>query len=312
MDNESRRTFVEKERSVVAGTSAEPGVLASWLFLGDSIAQPLPGRVSPHTYGGDILFRTQVTLYAELPAGPADTSAVDVEYTFAPPESHEESEPAHNGVLKGLQPVAGIILQPPGGEDSTSYEISSGHARPAVSLFVPLPTQRLPLRPFTFSMTLRQGSRTFTLSRPVRMVWPEMPLSLRNVDFALDALRFLASESQLDSLRDGDFDTRVRNLERFWDARDLRPETPTNEAMVQYYRRVDHAVTTFATLRQPDGLRSDRARIYVLYGPPTRTERSLDPQSGFREIWIYERLNRRFTFVDRTRSGTYTLESTSP
>jgi hypothetical protein len=81
--------------------------------------------------------------------------------------------------------------------------------------------------------------------------------------------------------------------------------------MTEYYRRVDHAVRTFGTLRQPDGFRSDRGKVYILYGPPTKTDRMLDPDAGFREVWIYERLNKKFTFADENKSGNYVLVNTS-
>ncbi|HTR99827.1 MAG TPA: GWxTD domain-containing protein, partial [Bacteroidota bacterium] len=57
----------------------------------------------------------------------------------------------------------------------------------------------------------------------------------------------------------------------------------------------------------PDGFRSDRGRIYVLYGPPTSSDRTLDPVAGHREVWTYARLKKRFIFIDRDRSGNYIL-----
>jgi hypothetical protein len=81
--------------------------------------------------------------------------------------------------------------------------------------------------------------------------------------------------------------------------------------MTQYYRRVDYAIRTFGTLRQPDGFRSDRGRIFILYGPASTTERSLDPSSGFKEVWVYSRFKKKFVFVDENKSGNYILVSAS-
>jgi hypothetical protein len=44
-----------------------------------------------------------------------------------------------------------------------------------------------------------------------------------------------------------------------------------------------------------------------LYGPPTTMNRTLDPVAGFQETWVYERLGKRFVFVDRTKTGNYVL-----
>jgi hypothetical protein len=82
--------------------------------------------------------------------------------------------------------------------------------------------------------------------------------------------------------------------------------------MAEYYRRVDHATRNFGTLRIPDGSRSDMGKIFILYGPATRTERSLNPGGGHIETWFYDRLRKKFVFVDQDKKGTYTLAATAP
>ena len=99
-------------------------------------------------------------------------------------------------------------------------------------------------------------------------------------------------------------------LSQFWKKKDSTPETAYNEVMVEYYRRVDHATRFFGTLRDPDGFKSDRGRIYILYGPPTNTERTLSPSSGYQEEWTYANAGKRFIFADESKSGNYVLVST--
>jgi GWxTD domain-containing protein len=138
-------------------------------------------------------------------------------------------------------------------------------------------------------------------------VWPDMPLSLRDVEFALDALRYITTEQQLDSLKDGSFETQRDNLEKFWAQRNPDKQSAINPVMTQYYRRVDYAVKNFGTLRDPDGSKTDRGRIYILHGAPARVQRSLDPDRGFKEVWTYTNPEREFVFVDESKSGNYTL-----
>ena len=137
-----------------------------------------------------------------------------------------------------------------------------------------------------------------------------MPLSLRDVDYALDALKIITREEQLDSMKRGDFETRRNTLEAFWKEKDKTPETAYNEVMAEFYPRVDHARKTFGTLREPDGFKSDRGRIFVLYGQPTKVDRTLDSSAGFSESWSYQKLNKKFVFLDKTKSGAYVLVST--
>ncbi|MEK9139207.1 MAG: GWxTD domain-containing protein, partial [Bacteroidota bacterium] len=132
------------------------------------------------------------------------------------------------------------------------------------------------------------------------------------IDYAINALKYITTEEQRDSLRKGDLEGRRDKLEAFWKRRDNTPETAFNEVMVEYYRRVDHASRTFGTLRDPDGFKSDRGKVHILYGPPTRTERTLSPSAGYQEIWIYENLNKKFIFADQTKTGNYILIATQP
>jgi len=147
---------------------------------------------------------------------------------------------------------------------------------------------------------------------PLATLWPDQPESLRDVDYALESLRFIIPERFLDSLSRGSFESRRNNLENFWKSRDATPETADNPLMTEYYRRVDHARQQFTTLKQRDGTRTDRGKIYILYGPPSASERSLDPASGFTETWTYNHLHKKFIFRDETRDGSYVLVSTIP
>jgi GWxTD domain-containing protein len=160
------------------------------------------------------------------------------------------------------------------------------------------------------TLTLKQGALESSVEWTFQMVWPEMPLSLRDIDFALEALRHITTEAELDSLKRGTRETRLRHLEEFWRAKDKTPATAFNEMMVEYYRRVDYTMQAFSSMRGGDGYKSDRGRIYILYGPPTTTERSLDPAAGYQEIWVYEKLGKKFVFVDQSKSGNYTLAAT--
>jgi GWxTD domain-containing protein len=141
-------------------------------------------------------------------------------------------------------------------------------------------------------------------------VWPGMPRSLKNIDIAIEVLRLIATEAALDSLQSGDFNERRDALERFWMQKDPTPGTVYNEAMTEFYRRVDFARTSYSTMQEPDGMKTDRGRISILNGQPTRVDRTLSPTRGHTEVWTYEKTKRSFTFVDERRNGTYKLAAT--
>ena len=56
-------------------------------------------------------------------------------------------------------------------------------------------------------------------------------------------------------------------IEGFWQRRDPTPDTAENEYKEEHYRRIAYANEHFAA--GMPGWRTDRGRIYVMYGPPT-------------------------------------------
>ncbi len=121
-------------------------------------------------------------------------------------------------------------------------------------------------------------------------------------------------------------DERQRFIEEFWRRRDPNPQTAENEFREEYFRRVAYANQNFGAGMA--GWLTDRGRIYVLYGPPSRRDphpmggRYAKPanQGGDTittypfEIWEYDYIpgigqDLTIEFVDRTGSGMYTLET---
>ncbi|MEK7669845.1 MAG: GWxTD domain-containing protein, partial [Bacteroidota bacterium] len=75
-------------------------------------------------------------------------------------------------------------------------------------------------------------------------------------------------------------------------------------------RRVDESIRRFSSLKENDGYKTDRGRIFVLYGTPTTTERRLLPNRTPMEVWTYQNIRRKFIFTDPSRSGNYILTET--
>jgi GWxTD domain-containing protein len=182
-----------------------------------------------------------------------------------------------------------------------------GTDRPSSVAILPFPGEKLPTGLHDLKITIGD----MTVTHPLPVIWPDMPRSLMNPAYAFDALRFITTTDQLDSLNNGSEEERMKQFENFWTSKDRTPETMFNEVMTEYYTRVDYAAANFGTLRDPDGTWTDRGRIHVLYGTPTKIERNLDP-SGFIEIWIYDNARKKFIFLDETKTGNYVLTSTRP
>jgi GWxTD domain-containing protein len=119
-------------------------------------------------------------------------------------------------------------------------------------------------------------------------------------------------------------DERERFIEEFWRRRDPDPDTDENEFKEEYYERIAYANEHFAS--GIPGWKSDRGRIWIMYGKPD--ERETHPMGGpydrpsyegggstttypF-EIWFYRYLagvgsGVEIEFVDPTGSGEYRI-----
>lgn len=130
----------------------------------------------------------------------------------------------------------------------------------------------------------------------------------RGKEFAqmLEALSYIANQDEIDDMRDLPEDRQAEAWERFWQRRDPTPETPVNENLIEFYRRLRHATRHFQGIGP--GWRSDMGRIYIRYGPPDQVE--TQPGSATMpaiETWYYHQPYRRFLFADREGFGRYTL-----
>ncbi len=79
-------------------------------------------------------------------------------------------------------------------------------------------------------------------------------------------------------------DERERFIEEFWRRRDPDPDTDENEFKEEYYERIAYANEHFAS--GIPGWKSDRGRIYIMYGKPD--ERETHPTGGSYDRPSYE------------------------
>jgi GWxTD domain-containing protein len=113
-------------------------------------------------------------------------------------------------------------------------------------------------------------------------------------------------------------------IEGFWQRRDPTPDTAENEYKEEHYRRIAYANEHFAA--GMPGWRTDRGRIYVMYGPPTSIDshpmggpyqRSSEEGGGQTEtfpfeVWRYRYLEGigqeiEIEFVDDCGCGAYEM-----
>ncbi|REL33644.1 GWxTD domain-containing protein [Rhodohalobacter sp. SW132] len=157
-----------------------------------------------------------------------------------------------------------------------------------------------------FRLQVRTSDDEVIAQRIVNSRWLDMPVSLLNIDVAINMLRFIVSDSELRRLQSGSTAEKERKFREFWEERDPTPETEFNELMAEYYNRIDYAFRNFSSLQTP-GYESDRGRAYILYGEPDNVERRLPTDQPTREIWEYP--GRTLVFEATTGFGDFRLIS---
>jgi GWxTD domain-containing protein len=146
-----------------------------------------------------------------------------------------------------------------------------------------------------------------TTTRTFSVRWTDIPASITDLKKAVEQLKYIAQPSEHDYMRNAENDEEMRKrFLEFWAKRDTDPNTPRNELMEEYYRRVEYANQNFG--HYMEGWRTDRGMIYVRFGPPDNVDRHpFEMSSKPYEVWYYYDLERQFVFVDETGFGDYRL-----
>ena len=136
---------------------------------------------------------------------------------------------------------------------------------------------------------------------------------ITNFDEMLSLLRYFERQEWVDSLRRVPVEHRPDVWRAFWKATDPVPITPENEALDDYFRRVQQANIRFQDEGQPGWL-TDRGEVFITVGEPDEVldlSSGLD-RSGVRAIrWTYTNLRLVLYFQDQTGFGRFRLTPTS-
>ncbi len=162
-------------------------------------------------------------------------------------------------------------------------------------------------------------------------------LSMAKADWARGPVQYLMTKDEMTAWNaiksDADAD---QFIALFWARRDPTPGTPQNEFREEFERRVAYADQNFGIGRQRGSL-TDRGKVLVLFGAPTRAVRSpgrqqappppgatstsvgteADESTAERQTWIYEGAisekafnspKAEFRFIDRLNNREFRME----
>ncbi len=161
--------------------------------------------------------------------------------------------------------------------------------------------------PGDYQLLLVRPVTNDTLTVSFRLQWFSPPPHLFVSRYAVEVMHYVLTDDEYTALLDTPDSNRTAAIIAWWAKQDPTPATRYNEAMVEYFRRAFSARTQFSTSQEPDGALSERGKIFILFGEPTRIETTLDPDKPGVEVWHYTNaVKKRFTF-EITDQGRYRL-----
>jgi len=311
-DRQSQRSFTSKDKTVKTRSPAGEFDVSAPVFVA---GPPASTAESPSflalNYGTDVFFGERGGMLLSVwtpPGSPAVTTryVLTLQPGFKGLDTFEVSG-KEILVMDGVpQLLAGQADTLNSTEDSVKYAVRPSGPR-WKTVFLPLPLEKLQPGKAEMKIDLSAGTTTKTIQPQFRVLWLNQPISLRDPDLAIDALQHIASAEEMDALRSLSQSRSVQRFFNFWEKRDPDTTSAYNEMMTEYYRRVDAAIRLYSTPNEFDGYKTDRGRIYVLYGTPANNERLFSPNQPPREVWTYSTIKRRFIFEDRRKNGRYAL-----
>jgi GWxTD domain-containing protein len=139
-----------------------------------------------------------------------------------------------------------------------------------------------------------------------------------------DVVYIITEQERADFAKLTTDEQRDKFIEDFWERRNPNPGSAENPFKEEHYRRLAYVNQHFAA--GIPGWKTDRGRIYIIYGPPDQREQhpgSADPSTSATsplrqrypsDIWRYHLINGIgrdvfFVFVDKCLCGQYQLQN---
>lgn len=135
-------------------------------------------------------------------------------------------------------------------------------------------------------------------------------MSVEELDDLFDKSKYIATTPEVDKYKALSTEEAKREfIYNFWRSRDENPSDDRNENYLNYIKRIGESDTRFSAMGKK-GWKSDRGRVFIIYGEPSEIERHPN-ETNTRpyEIWKYESLEGGvyFIFGDITGFNDYQL-----
>ena len=175
--------------------------------------------------------------------------------------------------------------------------------------FMSVPCQELNYGKYKVRVVANYKGKSIERQAGFKINFFDLPGTIRDIDHAIKQLGLIATKKEIDAILSADDSEKERLFIKFWNEHFTTPGESVNGKMVEYYNRITYANQHFgSSSTEMGGWKSDRGRIYAIYGKPSEVERyNLDEYGTPYEVWFYNHLGKRFVFRDEFGFGEYKL-----
>ncbi|MDZ7765277.1 MAG: GWxTD domain-containing protein [Melioribacteraceae bacterium] len=166
-------------------------------------------------------------------------------------------------------------------------------------------------RVFIYNKDLLEQGTNYTDSEVSRIDSEFMVLSKDEIQYMWETAEYIATEmekAQWEKL--SDLASKRKFLSSFWEKRNPDKSSSVNELKNAYYERVAYVNRNYGNLSQKEGWKTDRGRVYLMYGVPDEIERfQNESYSKPYEVWHYRNIEGGviFLFADELGMNIYRL-----
>jgi GWxTD domain-containing protein len=309
-DLQSARRFTDRDRRALVRTFPPDSLAVSDIVFLESLGPMRPASIfTPLNLGGNVFFGRNFDGYIEFTSTAETTRKPSVITNLFRIAEGRERIIIHSDTLRSENLYSGKKLEIVSEREAYRYRLADSGRTDRRSAFLNLRGEQLDEGAYRLEISIDDGGRQKTHVHTFRVQWLDKPMSLRNLDFAISMLEYIVSEEEFKNLRRGNDREKAEKFTTFWRSKDPDTTTAFNPVMAEFYIRVDYAAREYGTLRESNGARTDRGKVYILYGAPSDTQRLLSAGQPPQEVWIYTHLHQKFIFIDQGRQGNYRLVS---
>ena len=126
----------------------------------------------------------------------------------------------------------------------------------------------------------------------------------QDINEIVGVMRYILPISDIKSMKEMDVDSKFQYISNFWADKDPNESTPENELLIEFTNRIRYVNLNFSDFNK--GWKTDKGRIYIIYGTPESQNLYSSQSDGVYEVWTYPS-GLKFTFLDRNGFGNFML-----